>query len=169
MRAVRPGMYEFEIESIIENHFRRNGAAGPSYTSIVGSGPNATILHYHENNRQIGDGELLLVDAGAEYEYYCSDITRTYPANGRFSSEQREIYEIVLEAQLSAIDRARPGVAFNDVHQRALEVIIEGLLRLGLLEGDMEHVIEEEPIASSTCIAPATGSVGMSTMSASIR
>jgi Xaa-Pro aminopeptidase len=143
MRAVQPGMYEFEIEAIIENHFRRNGANGPAYTSIVGSGLNATILHYHENTRQIGDNELLLVDAGAEYEYYCSDITRTYPATGKFTREQREIYEIVLEAQLQAIDRVRPGTPFIEVHQRALEVIVEGLLRLGLLEGEKEKVIEE--------------------------
>src|SRR5262249_11656955 len=132
MRTVRPGMYEFEIEAVIENRFRREGASGPSYTSIVGSGPNATILHYNENNRRMEDGDLLLVDAGAEFQYYCSDITRTYPVNGRFTRSQREIYELVLESQTAAIERAAPGAAFIDVHERALEVLVEGLLRLGL-------------------------------------
>ncbi|MEW6734963.1 MAG: aminopeptidase P N-terminal domain-containing protein [Acidobacteriota bacterium] len=143
MRTLRPGMYEFEIEAILEHHFRRGGARAPAYTSIVGAGRNATILHYNENNQQILDGELLLVDAGAEYEYYCSDITRTYPANGRFTPPQREIYEIVLAAQLAAIAQVAPGVRFVDVHQCALNVLVEGLLRLGLLSGEKEQVIEE--------------------------
>lgn len=143
MRAVRPGMYEFEIEALIENRFRSEGASGPSYNSIVGSGPNATILHYNDNNRRMEDGDLLLVDAGAEYQYYCSDITRTYPVNGRFTRPQREIYELVLEAQTAAIERAVPGAAFIDIHDRALEVLVEGFLRLGLLEGEKEKVIEE--------------------------
>jgi Xaa-Pro aminopeptidase len=143
MRAARPGMFEFEIEALIEQRFRRAGALAPAYNTIVGAGPNATILHYIENSREMRDGELLLVDAGAEYEYYCSDITRTYPINGRFTRAQREIYEIVLDAQLAAIDRVAPGVAFADVHQSALEVIIDGLLRLGLLSGDKQEIISE--------------------------
>jgi Xaa-Pro aminopeptidase len=143
MRSVRPGMYEFEVEAIIENVFRRSGASGPAYTSIVGSGLNATILHYHENNRKIEEGDEILVDAGAEYEYYCSDITRTYPAGGRFTRQQREIYQIVLESQTAAIEKVAPGTPFMDVHQTALEVLIDGLLRIGLLEGDREKIIEE--------------------------
>lgn len=144
MEQVKPGMYEFEIEAIIENQFRRYGALAPAYNSIVGSGLNATILHYVENNRQIQDNELLLVDAGAEYEYYCSDITRTYPANGRFTKAQREIYEIVLAAQLAAIKEVKPGVAFDDIHKKALDVIIDGLLDLGLLSGEKEEIIKEK-------------------------
>lgn len=144
MEQVKPGMYEFEIEAIIENEFRRFGALAPAYNSIIGSGRNATILHYVENNKQLQDNELLLVDAGAEYEYYCSDITRTYPVNGRFTKEQREIYEIVLSAQLLAIEQVKPGVAFDDVHKVALNTIVDGLLDLGLLEGDREEVIKEK-------------------------
>ena len=144
MKAVKAGMYEFEIEAIIEHHFRRSGANAPAYNSIVGTGANATILHYVENNCQIKDGDLLLVDAGAEYEHYCSDITRTYPANGRFSIEQKEIYEIVLNAQLAAIEKVKPGAAFDDVHQAALDVIVDGLFNLGLLSGEREKVIEEK-------------------------
>lgn len=144
MRATRAGKYEFEIEAVIENSFRRAGARAPAYNSIVGSGPNTTILHYNDNNRRMNDGELLLVDAGAEYEYYCSDITRTYPVNGRFTRAQRAIYEIVLEAQLAAIELVAPGVAFMDVHERALNVIVDGLIRLGLLTGDRQKIMEEE-------------------------
>ncbi|KAF0240542.1 MAG: Xaa-Pro aminopeptidase, partial [bacterium] len=131
-------------EAIIENQFRRCGALAPAYNSIVGSGPNTTILHYVENNRQIQDNELLLVDAGAEYEYYCSDITRTYPANGRFTAAQREIYEIVLAAQLAAIEKVKPGLVFDDIHNTALNMIVDGLLGLGLLTGEREELIKEK-------------------------
>lgn len=143
MRAVHPGMFEFEIESIIEQHFRRSGALAPAYNSIVGTGANGTILHYIENNAQLKDGDLLLVDAGAEYEYYCSDITRTFPVNGKFSAAQAEIYQIVLNAQLKAIEMVRPGTKFTDVHQAALDVIIDGLIGLGLLPDDREKVVKE--------------------------
>lgn len=144
MKAVKVGMYEFEIEAIIEHYFRRSGANAPAYNSIVGAGANTTILHYVENSCQIKDNDLLLVDAGAEYEHYCSDITRTYPANGRFSTEQKEIYEIVLNAQLAAIEKVKPGAAFDDVHQAALDVIVDGLFNLGLLSGERDKVIEEK-------------------------
>ncbi|MBL8194477.1 MAG: Xaa-Pro aminopeptidase [Blastocatellia bacterium] len=144
MKAVKVGMYEFEIEAVIEHYFRRSGANAPAYNSIVGAGANATILHYVENNCQIKDNDLLLVDAGAEYEHYCSDITRTYPANGRFTKEQKEIYEIVLAAQLAAIEKVKPGAAFDDVHQAALDIIVDGLFNLGLLSGEREKVIEEK-------------------------
>lgn len=144
MRAVQPGMYEFEIEALIENTFRRGNALGPAYTSIVGAGANGTILHYIENKSLIKDGDLLLVDAGAEYQYYCADITRTYPANGRFTDGQRKLYEIVLAAQLAAIDKIQPGVMFDEVHQCALDIIVTGLLDLGLLTGEKETIIKEE-------------------------
>ena len=142
MRAVRPGGFEYEIEALIDYTFRRRGATGPAYPSIVASGPNATILHYVENSRQMADGELLLVDAGAEYGGYCADVTRTFPVGRRFSEPQRRLYEIVLAAQQAAIDAVHPGVSFDAPHQRALEVLADGLLELGLLTGTRDAAIE---------------------------
>ena len=126
----RPGMYEYEIEALLESQFRRHGAVGPAYPSIVASGANATILHYIENNRQMRDGELLLIDAAAEYGNYCSDVTRTFPVGARFSPVQREVYDLVLTAQKEAIALTRPGVRFDDVHQRATEILVDGLKKL---------------------------------------
>lgn len=143
MLACRPGMYEFEIEAVIENRFRREAAGAPAYHSIVGSGANATILHYVENQSQMQDGDLLLVDAGAEYEHYCSDITRTYPVNGRFSKPQRELYEVVLEAQKRAVAMVAPGVRFDQIHDLVVEILVDGLLRLGLLAADRETVLKD--------------------------
>lgn len=142
MAACRPGMYEFEIEAILEHRFRREGANAPAYTPIVGSGPNATILHYTANRRRMMDGDLLLVDAGAEYEYYCADITRTYPVNSRFTQPQRELYELVLRAQKAAIETVRPGVRFDEVHKCAVQVLLEGLLSLGFVKADLEAALE---------------------------
>jgi len=144
MKTVRPGMFEYEIEALIEFIFRKSGATGPAYPTIVASGPNATTLHYNSNRRRIEDGDLLLVDAGAEYRYYCSDITRTYPANGKFTAEQKTIYNIVLGAQLAAIEMIKPGVSFIDIHNKAVEVIVDGLLRIGLLRGNSEEIIKDE-------------------------
>lgn len=143
MLACRPGMYEFEIEAIIENRFRREAAGAPAYHSIVGSGSNATILHYVENQSRMRDGDLLLVDAGAEYEHYCSDITRTYPVNGRFTTPQRQLYEVVLEAQKRAIEMVAPGVRFDQIHNLVVEILLDGLLRLGLLAADRETALKE--------------------------
>ncbi len=133
MKAVEPGMFEYEVEAIIEYIFRKNGAQGPGFASIVGSGPNATILHYEDNNRQTEDGDLLLMDVGAEYGHYTADVTRTIPVNGRFSARQREIYEVVLQAQKEAIKIAAPGVGIYEINNRGVEVIKEGLYRLGLI------------------------------------
>jgi Xaa-Pro aminopeptidase len=144
MQSLHPGMYEYEIEAILEYTFRRLGASGPAYTTIAGSGVNATILHYIENESRCGEGELLLVDAGAEFEGYSADITRTFPVSGTFTPAQREVYEVVLDAQMKAIDRVRPGVDFDEVHQTALRVLVEGLVKLGVLEGDPGKLIEEE-------------------------
>lgn len=144
MKAARPGMKEYEIEALLEYHFRRNGAAAPAYTSIVGSGANATVLHYVSNNATLKDGDLLLIDAGAEYQGYASDITRTFPVNGRFTKEQREIYELVLEAQVACVEMVRPGVTNDEIKQRSIEIQTEGMVRLGLLQGDPEKLIEEE-------------------------
>jgi len=139
----RPGMYEYEIEALLEFHFRRLGATGPAYPSIVASGTNATILHYVENNQQIQDGDLLLIDAAAEYACYCSDVTRTFPVGSRFSPVQRDVYDLVLTAQKQAIDMVRPGVRFSEVHQRATEILVDGLREFGILSGQTKEIMEK--------------------------
>ena len=142
MRTTRPGMNEHEVEAELLHEFRRHGAV-PSYEPIVGGGANACVLHYRANNAPLRDGDLLLIDAGAEYECYASDITRTFPVNGRFTDEQRAIYDIVLAAQAAAIDEVRPGRAFDAYHEAAVRVITRGLIRLGLLEGTLERNLRE--------------------------
>jgi Xaa-Pro aminopeptidase len=144
MRAARPGLHEYELEALLEHEFRKAGSTGPAYASIVAGGANACILHYVENSELLRDGQLLLIDAGAEWEYYASDVTRTFPVNGRFSPEQRALYELVLEAQQAAIAHVRPGVSFVSVHERALRVLVEGFVRLGLLAGKPEELIAAE-------------------------
>ncbi len=144
MKAVRAGMKEYEVEALIEAVFRRRGSAGPSYTSIIGSGANATVLHYITNMGTLKDGDLLLVDAGAEYEGYASDITRTFPVNGKFSQAQRDIYDLVLETQMSCIEMVRPGVRLEDLKTHSVEMLTEGMVRLGLLKGDPKKLIEEK-------------------------
>ncbi len=144
MQRVRPGMKEYEVEALIEYMFRKNGAAAPAYSSIVGSGPNATVLHYINNDATLRDGELLLVDAGAEYRGYASDITRTFPINGRFTAAQRDIYNLVLEAQTACVGMTRPGVRMDELKTRSIEILTEGMVRLGLLRGEPEKLIEEE-------------------------
>lgn len=133
MRECSPGMYEFEMESVIEGTFLQYGSAMPGFTSIVGSGPNSTVLHYEPNTRLMEDGDLLLMDIGAEYGYYTADITRTIPVNGKYSEEQRAIYQLVLDGQLAAIEQMVPGNEFLAGHQAAREVITEGLVALGLV------------------------------------
>lgn len=144
MKTVRPGMKEYEIEALIEHIFRRHGAAGPSYTSIIGGGANATVLHYISNNDVLRDGELVLIDAGAEYKGYASDITRTFPINGKYSKAQREIYDLVLEAQLSCVELVRPGVTHDEIKNHSIEILTAGMVRLGLLKGDPAELIKEE-------------------------
>jgi len=139
-----PGMHEFEVEALLRATFRAGGAERPAYAPIVGSGPNATVLHYRRNNRRLEAGDLLLIDAGCEFEYYASDITRTFPVSGQFTREQREIYEIVLRAQLASIDATRPGATLDDVHRESVRVITEGLIGLGLVRGPLESAIEEQ-------------------------
>lgn len=140
----QPGRYEYEVQAEIERVFRAAGGLGPAYPSIVASGENACILHYIENNRQIQDGDLLLIDAGCSYGYYNGDITRTFPVNGKFNKQQQALYEIVLEAQLKAIEEVQPGKPYNEFHDIAVCVIVQGLLDLGLLQGDLEEIIKEE-------------------------
>jgi len=144
MQLARPGMHEYEIDAELLHVFRKHGSERPAYESIVGSGPNATILHYRAGNRVFNDGELLLIDAGCEYGYYASDVTRTFPVNGSFSPEQRAIYEIVLQAQKACIEEVKPGRTLDEIHQRAVRSITEGLVDIGLLEGDRDTLIEEK-------------------------
>lgn len=141
MRACRPGMMEYEIEAEFLHEFRRHDAT-TSYHPIVGSGANGCILHYVENRDRLEEGDLLLIDAGCEYDYYASDITRTFPVSGRFSPEQRALYEVVLEAQLAAIDKVRPGNHWDDPHDTAVRVLTRGLVRLGLLKGRVPNLIK---------------------------
>lgn len=144
MKAVRPGMHEYQIEALIEQIFRQRGAAGPAYTSIVGGGPNATVLHYITNDAELRDGDLVLIDAGAEYRGYASDITRTFPINGRYTKAQREIYDLVLKAQKSCVEMVRPGVTHDQIKQHSIEVLTEGMVELGLLKGEPEELIKEK-------------------------
>jgi Xaa-Pro aminopeptidase len=143
MRACRPGMFEYEIEAEIAHEFRRAGATF-SYPPIVGAGVNSCVLHHIENNGECRDGDLLLIDAGCEYGYYASDITRTFPVNGRFSDAQRAIYEIVLAAQRAAIEAVQPGNDWNAPHAAAVRVITRGLVRLGLLRGTPARLVREQ-------------------------
>ncbi len=144
MREARAGMKEYEIEALIEYVFRRNGASAPAYSSIVGGGANATILHYINNDAELRDGDLLLIDAGAEYQGYASDITRTFPVSGHFTDAQRDIYNLVLEAQTACIEMTRPGVTIDELHEHSVKILTEGMVRLGLLEGEVDKLIEEE-------------------------
>ena len=144
MKAARPGMREYEVEALIERIFRQRGAAGPAYTSIVGAGPNATVLHYINNDGELHDGDLLLVDAGAEYKGYASDITRTFPINGRFTKPQKEIYDLVLKAQMECVEMVRPGVTHDQLKQHSIKVLTEGMVELGLLKGDPGELIKEK-------------------------
>ncbi|MEO6391748.1 MAG: Xaa-Pro aminopeptidase [Pyrinomonadaceae bacterium] len=144
MKTARGGMKEFEIEALLEFSFRKNGAAAPAYTSIVGAGANATVLHYIENSGELHDGELLLIDAGAEFNGYAADITRTFPINGKFNQAQREIYDLVLEAQVACCEMVRPGSTNDEIKARSVEILTDGLVRLGLLKGEPAELIKEE-------------------------
>lgn len=143
MRMCRPGLMEYEVEAEYLYEFRKHGAV-PAYSPIVGGGANGCILHYVENNMPLNDGELLLIDAGAEVECYAADITRTFPVNGRFSKPQRAIYEVVLAAQQAAIAKIKPGNHWNDPHDAAVRVLTEGLVELGLLKGKERQLIKDQ-------------------------
>jgi Xaa-Pro aminopeptidase len=143
MQAGAPGTPEYDLDALLLHHFRRGGY-GPGYTNIVAAGDNATILHYITNDDTIADGELVLIDAGAEVLNYTADVTRTWPANGVFSPAQRAVYAIVLEAQLLSIDRVRAGVSFKDLHDTSVRRLTEGMVELGLLAGDVDELIRTE-------------------------
>ncbi len=144
MRTARPGLAEYHLQAELEHEFRWHGGSGPAYASIVGGGANACVLHYIENDKPLRDGELVLVDAGAEFDLYAGDITRTFPVNGRFSDAQRSLYALVLEAQEHAVDAVRPGVTLSEIHDGVVHDLTAGLIRLGLLEGDVQARIEDE-------------------------
>jgi Xaa-Pro aminopeptidase len=141
MQFCRPGVYEYQLEAEILHEFAMHGARFPAYNTIVGGGANGCILHYIDNNQPLKDGDLVLIDAGCEYEYYASDITRTFPVNGKFSPEQKALYELVLDAQAAAIAAVKPGNHWNQPHEAAVRVLTEGLVRLGLLDGSVEQLI----------------------------
>ena len=143
MQACRPGLMEYHLEAEILHEFMQHGARTPAYPPIVGSGANGCILHYTANSGRLTDGELVLIDAGAEHNYYASDVSRTFPVNGRFSPEQRAVYEVVLAAQRAAIDQARPGRHWNDPHEAAVRELTEGMRYLNILKGDVGTLIEQ--------------------------
>ena len=143
MTVVTPGMYEYEVEAEYIHEFRRHDAT-ISYPPIVGAGANSCTLHYVDNNAELADGDLLLIDAGCEYDYYASDITRTFPVSGKFTPEQRAVYEIVLEAQLAAIEKTVKGNHWNDPHDAAVRIITKGLKKIGLLDGTVAKLIRDE-------------------------
>lgn len=139
----KPGMHEYQLEAELVHEFMLNGSRAAAYPSIVGSGENGCILHYTENQDEVADGDLLLIDAGAEYHGYASDITRTFPANGKFSKAQRQAYDLVLKAQLAAIEQVQPGNHWNDPHDAAVRVLTEGMVELGILKGDVDELIKD--------------------------
>ena len=143
-RLAHPGAFEYELEAALLHAFRRRGASGPAYTPIVGSGSNATVLHYVRNDQKLADGELVLIDAGCELENYASDVTRTYPVGGRFSGPGRALYEVVLASQTAALEHCRPGATLPEIHDVSVRKLVEGLLALGLLQGDAGELIARE-------------------------
>lgn len=144
MRTARPGMHEYEIEALVDYTFRRRGAVGPAYPSIVAGGANAVVLHYTENDAALGADDLLLIDAGSERAGYCADITRTFPVGQRFAPAHRDLYDAVLASQLAAIAAVKPGATLDGIHAVALRVLVEALTHLGLLSGSVDEIIEKD-------------------------
>lgn len=144
MKKVKPGMNELQVEAMMEAYMRDKGATGVAYNSIIGGGDNATILHYVENNMPLKDGDLLLIDAGAEYKGYASDITRTFPVNGKFTQAQREVYDVVLDVQLKCIEYTKPGNTVKARQEYSIELLTEGMVKLGLLKGKTKDLIKKK-------------------------
>ena len=143
MQACRPGLFEYQLEAELQHEFAMGGARYPAYSSIVGGGANACVMHYVENDAKLRDGDLVLIDAGCELENYASDVTRTFPVGGRFSKEQRQLYDIVLDAQVAAFAEIKPGNHWNQPHDASVRVITEGLVKLGLLKGRVATLIKK--------------------------
>lgn len=148
MATCKPGIMEYELEAELLYAFARGGARSPAYVSIVGAGENGCILHYDSNNAEVKEGDMVLIDAGCEYEHYASDITRTFPASGKFSVEQNAIYELVLKAHTAAIAEIKPGAAWDAPHNASVKVIVKGLIKLGLLKGTPAQTIKNESYKS---------------------
>lgn len=144
MKVCKPGMMEYQLQAEIEHHCMMNGSPRPAYTAIVGGGKNGCVLHYIENNKKLKDGDLVLIDAGCELQFYASDITRTFPINGKYSTEQRAIYDLVLKSQYAAIDAIKPGAHWNTAHEVVTRILTQGLVELGLLKGDVDKLIADE-------------------------
>ena len=144
MQTCRPGLHEYHIEAELLHEFMRSGLRFPAYPPIVAGGKNACILHYTDNADELKEGDLLLIDAGAEHQYYAADVTRTFPVSGRFSEPQRAIYQLVLDAQQAAIKKVRPGARWNEPHDTAVRVLTKGLVKLGLLRGPVPKLIKDE-------------------------
>jgi len=142
MDRTRAGWHEYQVEAELAHEFLRSGAQAVAYPSIVAGGPNACVLHYRENSRQLQDGELLLIDAGCEYQGYASDITRTFPVSGRFTGPQKAVYEVVLAAQLACLDAVRPGADFHGYHKTAERVLAQGYIDIGLCRGSLDEVLD---------------------------
>ena len=140
----QPGRFEYELEAELAHSFRSRGGAGPAYGSIVGSGVNATILHYVKNDQQLAAGQVVLIDAGVEYQGYASDVTRTYPVGGRFEPAARDLYEVVLASQLAAIEASAPGTTLPEIHATSVRVLCQGMIDLGILKGTLDGIIESE-------------------------
>lgn len=144
MKFARPGKWEYQVEAEIIHEFMKNDCRSPAYPSIVGSGENGCILHYIENNHKLKSNDLLLIDAGAEYDYYAADITRTFPVNGTFTPCQKILYQLVLDAQKAAIAEVKPGNHWNQPHEAAIQVLTQGLIDIGLLKGKLEANLKDE-------------------------
>ncbi len=144
MQTCRPGLYEYQVEAEIIHHFIQNGLRAVAYPSIVAAGKNACTLHYTDNADKLKNGDLLLIDAGAECDHYAADITRTFPISGRFSEAQKQLYQLVLDAQAAAIEQIRPGISWLSAHEAAVEVLTKGLVGLGLLKGKVKKLIKDE-------------------------
>ncbi|ACY85778.1 putative peptidase M24 [Edwardsiella piscicida] len=144
MEKCRPGMYEYQLEGELLHEFNRHGARAPSFNTIVGSGENACILHYTENESEMKEGDLVLVDAGAEFRHYAGDITRTFPVSGRFSEPQRQIYQLVLASMAAGLEHYRPGSSLREAQEATVQVMVNGLVELGILQGEVEQLIAEQ-------------------------
>ncbi len=144
MKHCRPGMHEYELQALIEYHFRKSGAEFPAYTTIVGTGDNATILHYVDNRDVIEDGDVVLVDAGCEFEFYAGDITRSFPASGQFTSAQRDFYQAVLDVQVDLVDSIRPGLPYEELKAKSVRGLTQAMVDLKLLSGSVDELVEQE-------------------------
>ncbi|WP_392563014.1 Xaa-Pro aminopeptidase [Orbus sturtevantii] len=144
MQQCKPDMYEYQLEAEILHEFIKHGARSPSYNTIVGSGNNGCILHYENNSERLKNGDLVLIDAGCEFQSYAGDITRTFPINGKFNKQQKEIYDIVLRAQLKAIELFRPGVSIKEINDKVIRIMVEGLIALNIMRGNIDELIEQK-------------------------